>query len=104
MLSDPGRARQVERALRQLQEHAPDEGLRRLAGRVLRGELTLRDVPGDPAFERAAGPAVARFVQADRELTDEQREALVAQGRELREEARLEAAREAQERQGSQDA
>lgn len=80
---DPGRGRQVRRALERLRG-ADDPRLRQLAEDVLSGRREVRSVLQDDAFDAVLTQRMPQFFEQLEAMDPAERDALVAQGREQR--------------------
>ena len=74
-------AEQLRRALRTIRDHLDDREAARMAGRVLEGDVTLRQATRDPDFLGAIGRGMNTFAREWSELSPEERVALAEQGK-----------------------
>lgn len=78
--TDQGIARHLTHSLQLLKENSRDPEFARLVDEVLAGRTSLRDVFGSEAFRRTLDPLVEQFSSRYRELDDEERAELAAEG------------------------
>jgi hypothetical protein len=76
-------ARHLRAALELLRDQADDEDFRHLADDVLAGRASLRDVYFTPAFAAGIDQGVEQFAQRFDQLSREERDQLVEQGKRL---------------------
>ncbi|MFD4369383.1 hypothetical protein [Rhodococcus sp. NPDC058521] len=102
--SDPASALHLRNALRTLATATPDPEFKKLIGQVLDGRVNLRDVIDSTTFATVVNPLVSGAVSEISKLSDEEREALAAQGQtQIDEEYAAEVARESPDQSGDDD-
>lgn len=78
---DPVAAAQLRRTLAALRDHLDDPDVARLAGKVLNGELTMREMVRDPTMLAALGRGMDAFSAQWQEMTPRERVALAERGK-----------------------
>lgn len=73
--------RQLKASLQKLRDGVGGPALAEIAREVLEGRTTLRDVARSSAYANEMSAVMARLQQWNADLTDEQREQLVADAR-----------------------
>jgi hypothetical protein len=81
MTGDPVLTRQLKASLQKLRDGVGGPALAEIAREVLEGRTTLRDVARSSAYANEMSAVMARLQQWNADLTDEQREQLVADAR-----------------------
>jgi len=78
MTGDPALTRQLKASLQKLRDGVGGPGLAEMAREVLEGRTTLRDVARSSAYAAEMSTAMAGLQQWNADLTDEQRDQLIA--------------------------
>ena len=78
MTGDPALTRQLKASLQKLRDGVGGPALAEMAREVLEGRTTLRDVARSSAYAAEMSTVMAGLQQWNADLTDEQREQLIA--------------------------
>ncbi|WP_016700430.1 hypothetical protein [Actinoalloteichus spitiensis] len=87
---DEARSRRILRTVRAARDRAQDPELRALLDDVANGRRGARDLLREPAFARAAAPALVNLADAYRGLSEEERAEAAEEGRRQEEEVQAE--------------
>jgi hypothetical protein len=91
---DPALARHLRTSLETLRDRSDNDDFRRLVNDVLHGRADVRDVYATPAFAAGINPGTQQFAERWDQLSREEQEQLVEQGRRQLDEERKRIRRE----------